>query len=57
MTDDVAGQKHIWLVNSGVWTFYGILSVLRYLNTGDEFFYTNIKAIFRIFLIDFLDFQ
>jgi hypothetical protein len=35
---DNAKREHIIrLVSSSLWTFFGIISVLRYLKTGDEF--------------------
>ncbi|MBX0333435.1 hypothetical protein K3G39_09310 [Pontibacter sp. HSC-14F20] len=36
---DNAKREHIIrMVSSALWTFYGTMSVLRYLKTGDEFF-------------------
>ena len=35
--DEAIKQRQIRLLTSGMWTVYGILSVLRYLKTGDEF--------------------
>jgi len=37
ITDDAKKQYRTRLISSGVWTLYGILSVLRYQKTGDQF--------------------
>ncbi len=37
ITDNAVRQKRVRLFTSGIWIFYGILSVLRYVRTGDEF--------------------
>jgi hypothetical protein len=37
ITDSAKKQNRNWLISSGVWTVYGILSVLRYFKTGDPF--------------------
>ncbi len=35
--DNSKKQNLLQLLSSGIWTIYGILSVLRYLKTGDQF--------------------
>lgn len=35
--DNSKKQNFLQLVSSGIWTIYAILSVLRYLKTGDQF--------------------
>lgn len=35
--DNSKKKNRIQLLSSGIWTIYGILSVLRYLKTGDQF--------------------
>ncbi|MEI7828429.1 MAG: hypothetical protein WCI31_01595 [Prolixibacteraceae bacterium] len=37
ITDNAKRQKWYRLVTSGMWTFYGALSVLRYFKTGDQY--------------------
>jgi len=37
ISDNAVRQKRVRLFTSGIWIFYGILSVLRYARTGDEF--------------------
>jgi len=37
ISDNAVRQKRVRLFTSGIWIFYGILSVLRYVRTGDEF--------------------
>ncbi|NUO02958.1 MAG: hypothetical protein HUU01_20305 [Saprospiraceae bacterium] len=37
IVDDAKKQYRTRLISSGVWTFFGILSVLRYQQTGDQF--------------------
>jgi len=36
--DDAKGRNNILLLRSVMWTIFGLLSVLRYLKTGDQFF-------------------
>ena len=35
ISDDAEKQKNFTILKSGLWTFFGIMSVLRYLQTGD----------------------
>ena len=37
ISDDAVKQKKFTIGHSGLWTFFGIISVLRYLQTGDPF--------------------
>jgi len=37
ITDDAKKQYRTRLISSGVWTLFGILSVMRYQKTGDQF--------------------
>ena len=37
ISDKVHKQNGMLLFTSGLWIFYGIISVLRYMKTGDEF--------------------
>jgi hypothetical protein len=37
ITDNAQRQKRVRLLTSGIWIIYGILSILRYMRTGDEF--------------------
>jgi hypothetical protein len=37
ISDKVNKQNGLTLLTSGIWIFYGTLSVLRYMKTGDEF--------------------
>ncbi|MDY0104961.1 MAG: hypothetical protein RBS07_18660 [Lentimicrobium sp.] len=37
ISDDFKKQKRNKLLSSGLWIFYGIISVLRFLKTGDQF--------------------
>lgn len=37
ISDNSKKQNRLQLLNSGIWTFYGALSVWRYFKTGDQF--------------------
>ena len=37
ITDKAKRGKIFRLITSGLWTFYGLMSLLRYLKTGDQF--------------------
>ena len=37
ITDNAQKKRRYTLFTSGLWTLYGVLSVFRYLKTGDEF--------------------
>ncbi len=37
IVDDAQKQKRLRLFTSSMWTFFGMISVLRYLKTGDQF--------------------
>jgi len=37
ISDDAEKQKNYTILKSGLWTFFGVMSVLRYLQTGDLF--------------------
>ena len=37
ITDNARKQRIQFLIISGLWVFYGTMSVLRYLKTGDQF--------------------
>lgn len=37
VTDKARSQRKYNLISSGIWIFYGTMSVLRYLKTGDQF--------------------
>jgi hypothetical protein len=37
ISDDAVKQKRQTLLTSSLWTFFGTISVLRYLKTGDKF--------------------
>lgn len=37
ITDKAQRQRNLRLISSGAWFFYGFISILRFLKTGDQF--------------------